>query len=90
MLVSSTRPVLIKINDKRSKSEKRRLKNIILKCGPWLKTSEGEEEEEKKRRRDMQRIPTALSKEKKSRVCEGHKLPVGVWGCGSLCELFSP
>ena len=76
MLVSSTRPVLIKINDKRSKSEKRRLKNIILKCGPWLKTSEEEEEEEeKKRKRDMQRFPPE-SKEKKSRVCAGHKILV--------------
>ena len=77
MLVSSTRrPVLIKINDKRSKSEKRRLKNIILKCGSWLKTSEEEEEEEeKKRKRDMQRFPPE-SKEKKSRVCAGHKILV--------------
>ena len=76
MLVSSTRPVLIKINDKRSKSEKRRQKNIILKCGPWLKTSEEEEEEEeKKRKRDMQRFPPE-SKEKKSRVCAGHRILV--------------
>ena len=79
--MSSTRPVLIKINDKRSKSENRRLKNIILKCGPWLKTSEGEEEEEKKRKRDRE-IPTALSKEKNIRVCAGHKLRVGE--CGSV------
>ena len=63
--MSSTRPVLIKINDKRSKSEKRRQKNIILKCGPWLKTSEEEEEEEKKRRRDMQRFPPHSRKRRK-------------------------
>ena len=36
----------------RSKGEKRREKNIILKCGPWRKTIE-EEEEEKKKKRDV-------------------------------------
>ena len=38
VLGSSPRSVLIKINDKKQQGEKRREKNIILKCGPWRKT----------------------------------------------------
>ena len=51
---------------------------IILKCEPWRKTSEEEEQEEKNKRetrKEKQRYPPH-SKEKNSRVCEGHELLV--------------
>ena len=74
MLVSSTRPVLIKMNEK-----KRGEKNIVFKCKPWWKTSEedggGGEEEEKKKKKKKDAENPPHSKEKHSRVCEGHELP---------------
>ena len=63
--MSSTRPVLIKINDTK-RGEKRKEKNIILKREPWHalaeKTSKEEEEEERKEK-----------KKKKTRCRDTHR-----------------